>query len=738
MKRILFSIVTAFTFSLGSIAQCSLGNQFGGGVAPLNLGDVTTTSTCNYYGEYSPVSTFLSAIVYQLNIDAGGYVTVYNAANTVVAFGPVPFTFNPPADGNYTLQWNDIGCLTDFVCHITTVTNMGFAASCTNPAMGGTTVSNTVAACSGQPLNLSLSGASAGSGLTYQWQFSPDGITYTDIPTGTSSTLSTSQTVMTYYQCIVTCSAGTQATSTPVMVDMGTCVVMANGTATTCGGTFYDSGAGTGNYLNNENYTMTIYPSTPGTLLQVAFNSFLLETCCDDITVYNGNSIAAPFMGTFATNPGTITSSALDGSLTFVFYSDGSVVFSGWDASLSCITPPTNDVACSAIPLNVDGVSVTYNNGGSGIQSGELAIAPPATGYNTTDGWGQSSLSFTTWFTFVAPANGNISISCTDIPFDGQVAVYSVSDCANFGTYTLIAANDNAMDFSSNAPKFTICGLTAGSTYYLMFDSGSTFSSGAFSLNLADLSVDAGTITDTLDVCTGGIVDLFDGITGYDTGGTWYESIPTFGLSGSTFNTAAIAYQVYDFEYIVFNGCAADTAEAQVHIYPYSSAGNNGTLNVCQGEFVNLLSGLSGNVDLGGTWYDPSNQPLPGFMILTGFIPGQFNYDYIATNNVCPNDTSNILVSVLDCIAEIDESVLSELKIYPNPTNGLFYISNEGSSEVYNYELIDLNGRVLDSQIDVINGASQTIVDLSGRVTGMYMVRIFNDDNQKILRIVLQ
>lgn len=738
MKRILYAALTILLSSSAIFAQCTYsGSQFGGGAVPATTGQTTTISTCNYYGEYSPVTGFLASTVYSLDINTGGYVTVFDATLTAVAYGPAPLSFTPPANGDYSVQWNGAGCATDASCHTTTVTNVGPAGPCSNPVSAGTTVSSVGVACSGQTFTLSLNGVTTGSGMTYQWQSSLNGSSFSDIPGATSATLQTTQTVLTYYQCIVTCSAGIPGISTSVMVDMGTCVIMGNGTATTCGGTFFDSGAGTGNYMDNENYTMTIYPSTPGSLLQVTFNSFNLETCCDDITVYNGNSTAAPLMGTFATNPGAITSSAADGSLTFVFFSDGSVVYTGWEATISCITPPSNDDVCNAIAVPVDGSVNNYNNGGAGVEPGEGSIAPPSTGYNQTDGWGQSTISFSTWFTFDAPSSGNVTISCTDVPFDGQVAVYEVGTCSDFSTFNLIAANDNAMDFSSSAPEFTVCGLTPGATYYLLFDSGSTFSSGGFSLMINSLSISAGTSSNVVDVCSGDVVDLYDGITGYDAGGTWYETIPTFGLSGSTFNTAGVGFITFDFEYVVQNGCLADTSISQVHVFGPSNAGNDGTMTACKSEIINLLSGLSGNVDMGGTWYDPMNQPLPGFMTIASAIPGSFNYDYIASNGVCPDDTANIVVNVLDCVAGLNELEISTVGIYPNPTSGILYISNEGSEESFSYELLDIEGRLISRNEFAITPSSVTELDLRGKMTGMYMIRVYNADSEKVFRVLL-
>jgi hypothetical protein len=324
-----------------------------------------------------------------------------------------------------------------------------------------------------------------------------------------------------------------------------------------------------------------------------------------------------------------------------------------------------------------------------------------------------------------------------DVPFDGQVAVYEATNCSNFSTFNLIGANDNSMYSTSQAPEFTVCGLTPGTTYYLVFDSGSAFSSGAFSIAISPLNISAGTQDGVIDVCNGDVVDLYDGITGYDTGGTWYETIPTFGLSGNTFNTAGVGFITFDFEYVVENGCLSDTSITQVHVFGPSSAGNDGTLNVCKSEVVNLLSGLSGNVDMGGTWYNPSNQALPGFITTVSSDPGQFNYDYIASNGVCPDDTANIVVNVQDCVAGIEDLEFNGIQIYPNPSTGVIYISND-SETAFNYVVKDLNGRLIILEENAIPGSAVTILDLTDTENGLYIVTVSNGSSEKSYRIIKQ
>ncbi|HRA58455.1 MAG TPA: GEVED domain-containing protein, partial [Bacteroidia bacterium] len=93
-------------------------------------------------------------------------------------------------------------------------------ASCSGTPAPGNTQSNLPSACSAQSFTLSMSNTINDIGITYDWQSSPDGITWTSTG-GTNATYTTTQTAATYYQCVVTCTnSGMSATSTPVQVTM--------------------------------------------------------------------------------------------------------------------------------------------------------------------------------------------------------------------------------------------------------------------------------------------------------------------------------------------------------------------------------------------------------------------------------------------------------------------------------------------------------------------------------------
>ncbi|MEK6481461.1 CARDB domain-containing protein [Catalinimonas sp. 4WD22] len=110
---------------------------------------------------------------------------------------------------------------------------------------------------------------------------------------------------------------------------------------TVCSAIYRDPG-GEFNYYNNHNIEQTFLPATSDHMLQVTFTEFNIENGYDDLYIYDGNDSSAPLIGAYTNtnSPGTVTATNVDGTLTFVFTTDGSVVRSGWEAEFSCVAAP--------------------------------------------------------------------------------------------------------------------------------------------------------------------------------------------------------------------------------------------------------------------------------------------------------------------------------------------------------------------------------------------------------------
>lgn len=151
---------------------------------------------------------------------------------------------------------------------------------------GGTTQSSIASACTGTAFNLFIAPGSSsfGSSMTYQWQSSPDGTTWTDIGGATTVGATVTQTAATYYRRKMTCS-GTDAFSTPVQVTQNTFLncycnsglttsvngvdIITNVSLTNEAGANYANAStsnGTTNYVSYNNTPLDMGQQTSGTL----------------------------------------------------------------------------------------------------------------------------------------------------------------------------------------------------------------------------------------------------------------------------------------------------------------------------------------------------------------------------------------------------------------------------------------------------------------------------------------
>jgi PKD repeat protein len=149
----------------------------------------------------------------------------------------------------------------------------------------------------------------------------------------------------------------------------------------TCFGNFYDSGGPTQPYGSTLYQTLTLYPSSPGYMLQVNFLAFKTGEGDDGLRIFNGPNISSPLFSsgqpagnnTFycpagaysgTQSPGLITSTDPTGALTFVFGADQSSSYEGWEATLSCVPPNTyvNALFTSNVTQITTGGSVNFTD----------------------------------------------------------------------------------------------------------------------------------------------------------------------------------------------------------------------------------------------------------------------------------------------------------------------------------------------------------------------------------------
>jgi hypothetical protein len=434
-------------FAYATAPACSTVNP-GNTIADLTVSRIITSQNTTNTGMTSGSATVTLNAANAL-ITTGLFITGNGipAGTTVTAISGVTLTLSLPA----------------------TVTVTG------QTALTFTAVETPTSLCGTQPVRLSLQNAISGNGVVYQWQSSPDGITYTDISAAIASTYTATPSDTSYYQCIVTCPNGpvtvtsapvqvTFANTTPLVTPVTICAPgVANLTAASSSGTLTWYNAATGGiplatgsaysptvvatttyYVSAETgSTYTTGKSLAGTTTQTApFTGLIFNTSTNvrlnSVKIYPRQTLGAVDAGA---------------PLTIKLFKDG-VQVAG--TSAVTFTPVTNTGAVSAASVNT--VTLDYN-------------IPAGTGYKLLITNGLSSTNMVgkiSAFPALPYGLGAISVTGSAPSFDGTpdlnsynnffdlnvtevcassrvpvvatVGCAPVQDCATIGTATTTAA----------------------------------------------------------------------------------------------------------------------------------------------------------------------------------------------------------------------------------------------------------------------------------------------------------
>lgn len=176
-----------------------------------------------------------------------------------------------------------------------------------------------------------------------------------------------------------------------------------------------------------------------------------------------------------------------DGGMSVAMYIDG--LFSGgWNGTGDGNTWTfvageslliDHDTPCDALEVEVDGAEIVIENNGASAEPGEPTPGQAPTGGCAFSGYwcgSDGSVTRSVWLSFVAPSTAPVDISaCNEgTSFDTQLAVYHATDCWDFSTYELVAANDDIPGGCGAANGYaslvqTSC-LEAGETYFVQLD----------------------------------------------------------------------------------------------------------------------------------------------------------------------------------------------------------------------------------------------------------------------------
>jgi hypothetical protein len=350
--------------------------------------------------------------------------------------------------------------------------------------------------------------------------------------------------------------------------------------------------------------------------------------------------------------------------------------------------------------------------------------------------------------------------NCTCVPFTGSITVnhfVTLNTSLSFtsggitinNTGSLIQDASNNRDIWINGGYFNNNGGIANFRYFLV-SAGTLSNTGSFTVaamtnsvaftNSGTIKMDSMWVAGNLTNATSGKI-IGDSLTNAS-GATLINNGRM--MIGAQTNSGTVINNNYMDSYAYTNSGTFNNNDSLMltwSIWNRSKFTNGGGGKVRLGKtFYNYNSSTTavfhndGNVTALDSWYntDTVKGGSGGYFQVqdtsanSGFMKGNFVFCDLTPPLTSPKIDFNsgpVSPAITYCSVGIEEKELSALSIYPNPSNGKFFIDSEGIHAL-NVIITDLNGRVV---FDEDLGSSNEIN--FGGVDGIYIMKVTNTQN---------
>jgi PKD repeat protein len=735
--------ITSTTICSGSVITQSLTGASSYTWAPAGSGTTSTLSPASttVYTVTGSTSGCTSAVRnFTVNVTPTPTTGVTATTPTLCAGQSVTLT----ASGATNYAWQP-GAMTTTVVAVTptattiyTVTGMNGSCSSTKTisinvtALPSITVtpSNTTI-CSGNCTSLSATGTTS-----YTWN--PGAVAGSSI-----SACPTSMTIYTVTGSNGTCSstktATVNVTATPVVSvtasSSGICAGQST-TLTASGATNYawQPGAMTTTVVAVTPTATTIYTVT-------GFNGSCSSTKTISINVTSTPTVFASVTSTNVCS-GTPVIVSVTGASAYTWSPSGSgntstltpsstTVYTVTGSNGSC-TGTAASFTINVTPTPTTGVTATSTN----ICAGQTVTLTASGGANYA--WQPGA--FTTTMVVVSPTTTTvytvtgINGACSSTQTI-SINVNSTPTIAASVTNTTICEGSSAMVSITGASTYTWQPTGSGNTSVLSPTAttvytvtGANGSCNSTPVNFT-VTVNASPVVSTsvTNVSCFGVCDGAMTVTA--TGGTApyaYSLIQGVPVCAAT-TCSALCAGTYTMRVTSSNGCSTDAPViiTQPTQLAATVSSTNATCGACQdgSAFAAVTGGTPAYTYM---WSNGSTTPDPGPL-----LPGCYTVTVIDMNGC-----SDVKSTCITFSTKIDELTNSNISIYPNPSHGMFTISNTKNTD--QFEVIVTNALGQTIMNETAKNVSQLQIDLSKMSRGIYYLKATTDEGSKLVKLILE
>ena len=550
---------------------------------------------------------------------------------------------------------------------------------------------------------------------------------------------------------------------------------------TSSSGTISD-GSGTGNYSNNANCKWVIAP--PGaTQISLNFTSFDVENTYDYIYIYNGIDDTSTPIYTFTGNtiPPTISSSPGVGALCIKFTSDVSNNNSGWTANFnSTITTP----ACSGGTILTSPTGTVSDGSGSNFYTNNQLcywyIAPPcatSVTYSFTQLDLESNYDYVYIYNdyIISPSTLINSFSGSNIPNSitsstGKMLIvfktdfYNISNFQGFsGNYTSIGTSYCSGVTTLNTSDYAQISDGSGANTYCNNSNCSwliqppqatsiTLNFSAFALEQP--SDDGNTVYDAVEVYDGSSSSAT--LLGRFSGNSIPASVTSSG--GSMFirfySDVTNAFQGWSANYTSTQNTYCNSTSSNLSASSGTFTDGSGTNKYANNSNCSWLiqPPSASSITLSFTSFD-TELDYDGIIVYNGANSSAPILNQFTGTTIPPNVTSTggsmFVLFISDdslrsngwnanytstTLSNNDFSLNENIKIYPNPTSGIFSIQSTLDENI-KVQIFDILGKQVLKSI-IINKGINTIY-ASELSKGIYQLKFSNDKGSSTQKLII-
>ncbi|WP_026976493.1 T9SS type A sorting domain-containing protein [Flavobacterium tegetincola] len=226
-------------------------------------------------------------ILAQAPTAAGAYSAAFGSAATYAAGPPTTITSLSPISGaNYT----------GFISYAD-------SNACTGVPAPGNTIASSNSICLGASVTLSLQNSIAGTGVSFAWESSTDGVLFTPIADAIQSTYTVAPSEAKFYRAQVTCS-GNSGASIAVQV------ILTNTVLSTTAGAICGLGSATLQAVGSAGTTVSWYSNMNGGAALASGSTFITPQISTTTTFYAAAEVALPVTGILGAGANTSTATA--------------------------------------------------------------------------------------------------------------------------------------------------------------------------------------------------------------------------------------------------------------------------------------------------------------------------------------------------------------------------------------------------------------------------------------------